>query len=217
MISTPRTPYAPWQAFDLVQAAARSAALVHRSDLRKGTTVPYLAHLWSVAALVLEHGGDDVQVAAALLHDVVEDHGGRTRLAELQARFGQEVADLVEALSDSLVDTTGGEVKAPWRERKAAYLAQLATADPKVQLVSACDKLHNARSLLADLRAHGAAVWARFTEPDPEQQLWYHRSLVAVLASAEIPRSLAEELARTVEAIDRLASETSGAPDHDQR
>ena len=81
----------------------------------------------------------------------------------MQARFGQEVADLVEALSDSLVDTEAGEVKAPWRERKTAYLTHLATADPRVQLVSACDKLHNARSLLADLRAHGAAVWARFT------------------------------------------------------
>lgn len=97
--------------------AAVYAAEANRDDLRKGTAIPYLSHLWSVAALVPEHGGDDWQVAAALLHDVVEDHG--------------------------VVDTTAGEAKPPWRSRKEACIAHLADADDRVLLVSTCDKLHN--------------------------------------------------------------------------
>jgi (p)ppGpp synthase/HD superfamily hydrolase len=162
-----RTVHAPWQDFDLVMAASAYAAQAHRDDVRKSTTIPYLSHLWSVAALVLEQGGDDRQVAAALLHDIVEDHGGAACLDEIRARFGDDVADLVAGLSDSLVDTTAGQPKAPWRERREQYLQHLATADERVALVSACDKLHNARCILADLRADGPAVWGRFTTSDP--------------------------------------------------
>ena len=161
----------------LRSGAARSAyaADAHRDDLRKGTDIPYLSHLWSVAALVLEHGGDDTQVAAGLLHDVVEDHGGIEQLAEVRERFGDEVARLVEGLSDSVVDTTAGGEKPPWKARKTAYLADLAAADARaIQLVSACDKLHNARCILADLRVHGADLWERFTVTDPAEQLWYY-------------------------------------------
>lgn len=207
MTTTPRSKLTPWQSFDLVQGAARAAALVHRDDLRKGTVVPYLAHLWSVAALVLEHGGDDVQVAAAFLHDAVEDHGGRTRLDEVRERFGDEVADLVEALSDSLADTTAGEVKAPWKDRKARYLVHLAAAGPRVHLVSGCDKLHNARSLVSDLRAMGPVLWERFNQTDPAEQLWYQRRVVQVLTAGAAPRSLVEELAGTVEVLAALAAQ----------
>ncbi|HET6949381.1 MAG TPA: HD domain-containing protein, partial [Acidimicrobiales bacterium] len=166
-----------------------------------GTAVPYLSHLWSVAALVLEHGGDDVQVAAALLHDVAEDHGGVGRLADVRARFGDDVAALVAALSDSLADTDAGEAKAPWRTRKAEYVEHLAGADRRVALVSACDKLHNARCVLADLRAVGPAVWARFNAPDPADQLWLYDALCAALRAPRVPAPLAGELRRTVAAI----------------
>jgi (p)ppGpp synthase/HD superfamily hydrolase len=194
----------PWQDFDLVQRAAVFAAETHALDLRKGTTVPYLSHLWSVAALVLEHGGSDEQVAAGLLHDVVEDHGGRARLEQVRGRFGDEVARLVEALSDTVVDTTSGAAKPPWRERKTAYLAHLAAVDERIALVSACDKLHNARSIVADLRAEGAALWGRFTETDPERQLWYYDGLVAAL-TPKVPARLGGELARTVAEMRALA------------
>lgn len=194
-----RTEAAPWQDFDLVLAASSYAAEAHRSDIRKGTTIPYLSHLWSVAALVLEQGGDDRQVAAALLHDVVEDHGGMRRLDELRARFGDDVADLVEGLSDSLVDTTSCERKAPRRERKEEYLRYLAIADERVALVSACDRLHNARCILADLRNEGFDVWVRFNAAKKDQ-LWYYESLVTTL-DEKVPAPLADELARTVRAI----------------
>ncbi len=195
-----RTKAAPWQDLDLVLAASSYAADAHCADVRKATTIPYLSHLWAVAALALEHGADDEQVAAALLHDVVEDHGGPTRLAEVRRRFGEGVAELVEALSDSVVDTSSGEQKACWCDRKVAYLAHLAEADGRVALVSACDKLHNARAILADLRSTGAEVWDRFNAKDPHLQLWYYEALTETL-KPKVPEPLGEELERTVAAI----------------
>lgn len=195
---------APTRDLDLVLRASAYAAEAHRGDLRKGTTIPYLSHLWSVAALVLEHGGDDEQVAAGLLHDVVEDHGGLAQLAEIAERFGPEVARMVEGLSDSIVDTTEGTPKPPWKERKAKYLAHLAEADARTQLVSACDKLHNARCIVADLRVEGATLWDRFNVNDPAEQLWYYRGLADTLGASPIPRPLADELGRTVDAMQEL-------------
>jgi (p)ppGpp synthase/HD superfamily hydrolase len=190
---------------DLVLRASAYAAEAHRDDLRKGTTIPYLSHLWSVAALVLEHGGDDEQVAAGLLHDVVEDHGGVERLADIDEQFGAEVARLVAGLSDSIVDTTTGSAKPLWKERKVQYLAHLAEADRRIQLVSACDKLHNARCIVADLRAEGSALWSRFNVSDPVEQLWYYRSLADTLGASDIPTALAGELTRTVDVMEELA------------
>jgi len=199
-----RSEQEPWQDFDLVMRAAAYAADAHRADLRKGTAIPYLSHLWSVAALVLEHGGDDEQVAAGLLHDVAEDHGGAAKIEEIRQHFGAEVARLVEGLSDSLVDTEAGEIKPPWRERKQRYLEHLAGADDRVALVSACDKLHNTRAVLADLRTVGADLWKRFTVTDPADHLWYYDSLVAALEN-KVPEPLADELRRTVAAIHSTA------------
>lgn len=198
----------PWQDFDLVMAASSYAADAHRNDLRKSTAIPYLSHLWSVAALVLEHGGDDEQVAAALLHDVAEDHGGAARVDDLRVRFGSEVARLVAALSDSLVDTDAGATKPPWRERKETYLAHLAEVDERVALVSACDKLHNARCIEADLRAVGADLWQRFTVTDPAEHLWYYGSLAATLRG-KVPPALADELDRTVASIHAQSATTT--------
>lgn len=200
-MSISRSPSHPWRDFDLVQTAAHYAAVAHRDDLRKGTAIPYLSHLWSVAALVLEHEGDDEQVAAALLHDVVEDQGGAARLADVRQQFGDGVAGLVEALSDSVVDTSAGEVKADWRERKEQYLGHLVAADARTALVSACDKLHNARCIVADLRVHGDKLWVRFNASNPRDQLWYYDELVKTLQPPRVPAALAQELARTVEFI----------------
>ena len=203
-LSAVRSSEAPWQDFDLVMGAATYAAEAHRQDLRKATAIPYLSHLWSVAALVMEHGGDDQQVAAALLHDVAEDHGGAARIADIAERFGPEVARLVEGLSDSLADTDAGETKAPWRERKQQYLAHLGEVDERVALVSACDKLHNARAIEADLRTVGPALWQRFTVTDPADHLWYYGSLLTAL-HAKVPGPLGDALRRTISSIEALA------------
>src|SRR5580693_7914935 len=121
---------------------------IHGGQVRKGTSTPYVAHLLAVAATVLEYGGDEDLAIAALLHDSVEDQGGNARLEDVRNRFGQRVAKVVEACSDSLADTAKGERKAQWQERKMAYLVHLQMADEDVLRVSLADKVHNARAIL---------------------------------------------------------------------
>ena len=118
---------------------------------------------------------------------------------------------MVEALLDSLVDTDAGEAKAPWRERKERYLEHLSGADSRVALVSACDKLHNARAILSDLRVVGPDLWDRFSVQDPDDHVWYYRSLVEIL-EGKVPEPLGDELDRTVDAINDLAAEAATPP-----
>ena len=160
----------------------------------------------SVAALVMEAGGDEVQVAAAFLHDSAEDKGGQAELERIDAEFGPEVASIVCDLSDSLVDTTAGETKEAWRPRKERYIDRLRDAPERSLLVSAADKLHNARCILADYRKEGGETWVRFNETDPVQQLWYYRSLIDVFRE-RLDSPLTDELARTVDELERLMAD----------
>lgn len=171
---------------------------LHRGQTRKGTQVPYLSHLMSVSALVLEHGGDEDEAIAALLHDAVEDQGGAATLARIRAAFGDRVAAIVEGCSDSL-----GEDKLPWRARKEAYLAHLAAASASVALVSGCDKLHNARSIVTDLHRMGGALWEKFSG-GRDGILWYYAGLCESLAQAGAPA--VDELRRVVAELQRLAA-----------
>ncbi|MDO8389003.1 MAG: HD domain-containing protein [Actinomycetota bacterium] len=173
------------------------------TETRKGGEVPYLAHLLSVSALVLEHGGTEDQAIAALLHDSAEDHGGEARIAQLRTQFGDTVADIVLACSDSL--TVDKDNKQPWWPRKIAYVDALVHERADALLVSAADKVHNARSILADYRTHGDQLWARFNPAAGRTgSLWYYARLVQILGErlAGTPGAeLAAELRRTVEAI----------------
>ena len=160
----------------LLDEALVFAADAFRQRRRKGSDIPYLAHLLQVMVTVAEYGGDQEQLIAALLHDYLEDIPGSSR--ELVAsRFGERVAHLVEALSDTTV-----RPKPPWNDRKRRYLRHLAQAPIEVKLVSAADKLHNARSTRRDLRTVGEVVWDRFN-PARDETLWYHRSVVVALAN----------------------------------
>jgi (p)ppGpp synthase/HD superfamily hydrolase len=134
--------------------------------------VPYVTHVLGVCALVLEDGGGEDEAIAALLHDAVEDGGGPPVLAEIRRRFGERVAEIVWACSD-----TDERPKPPWKERKARYIDHIRVAGPDARRVSCADKLHNARSILRDYRLEGERLWKRFNAP-PEEQLWYYRSLV---------------------------------------
>jgi (p)ppGpp synthase/HD superfamily hydrolase len=180
------------------EVALEYAARVHRDQTRKGTGIPYVTHLLAVASIVGEYGGTEDEVVAALLHDAPEDQGGEARLADIRERFGEEVAGIVAGNTDTYEDP-----KPPWRERKEAYVARIAREPDPVRLVSAADKLHNARSVLADLRAVGDALWARFNG-GKEGTLWYHRALVAAFAAAG-SNAVVEELDRVVGEIERLA------------
>lgn len=173
------------------------ASRLHRNQRRKGTDIPYVAHLLAVAALVIEHGGDEDQAIAALLHDAAEDQGGAATLAEIEARFGSAVARIVGDCTDSWC-----EPKPPWRARKQAYLEKLAAKPEASLLVSLADKTHNARAILADRRQVGEAIWDRFTG-GRDGTLWYYRSLAHCFGTV-LPGPLADELQRTVAA---LASE----------
>jgi (p)ppGpp synthase/HD superfamily hydrolase len=151
--------------------AFRYAAKMHKGQARKQTAVPYLSHLMGVTSLVLESGGDEDLAIAALLHDVVEDCGGMPRLREIRRTFGPRVAKIVEGCTDSFV-----EPKLPWIERKQDYLNHVKSADSDTRLVSASDKLHNVRTILADYRQHGEAIWSRFSGKR-DGTLWYYRAL----------------------------------------
>jgi (p)ppGpp synthase/HD superfamily hydrolase len=151
--------------------AFRFAAEKHAGQLRKSSTIPYIAHLMGVSSLVLEAGGDEDLAIAALLHDVVEDCGGAPMLKEVRRRFGSRAAKIVEGCTDA-----DSYPKPPWRERKQNYIRQLKDADDDTRLVSAADKLNNVRSILSDYREIGESVWSRFNG-GREGTVWYYRSL----------------------------------------
>lgn len=170
---------------------------LHVDDRRKGTQIPYLAHLVSVAMLVVEEGGHETEAIGALLHDTAEDHGGRATLEEVARRFGAEVAAIVEACSDTL--EADPRAKRPWRKRKEDYLAHLASEPNEGALrVSNADKVHNARAILADHRTMGDELWQRFSTRRAEDQLWYYEELSKILTERRPGRPLARELAETV-------------------
>lgn len=196
-------PYAPFltRRFDL---ALQFASGLHYKQPRKGPHVPYIAHLMSVAALVLETGGDEDQTIAALLHDAVEDQGGLPTLDVIRRLFGDRVADTVLECSDS--DSPNPNNKAPWHDRKRAYLEHLKTASSDALLVSAADKLHNARNILAGYRVLGDEVWSQLARNvSKEDQLRYYRALVTQLRSAGAPQGLVGELDRVVTQLEALA------------
>jgi HD domain len=166
------------QLTDRFAEALTFAERLHRDQRRKGNDVPYIAHLMTVSATVLEHGGDEDVAIAALLHDAVEDQGGLERLREIEAKFGARVARTVASCSDSV--TTDPADKAPWEERKRAYVAHLAEVDADVALVVAADKLHNLTATIRDVRRDGPATLARFNA-GPERILWYYAAVAAAI------------------------------------
>ncbi len=153
------------------QRAFTFAAKKHAGQSRKASTIPYIAHLMGVASLVLEAGGDEDLAIAALLHDVVEDCGGKPMLKEVERRFGKSVARIVDGCTDAY-----GDPKPPWKQRKDDYIARLKNEDADTRLVSAADKLNNIRSIVSDYRAIGESVWSRFNG-GREGTLWYYRTL----------------------------------------
>lgn len=175
-------------------AAVALAQEVHGAQRRTGTEIPFMAHLLVVAGLVLEDGGDEDQAIAALLHDSVEDGGGRPMLERIDQAFGPRVAAIVENCSDSV----DGHPTEPWIERKRRYLAHLPSVeDDAILRVALADKVHNARSLVRDYRDEGQALWARIPQRSAREQLWYYGALVEFFARRR-PGPLTEDLRRAV-------------------
>lgn len=166
--------------------AIRYAMPLHDAP-RKGTDIPYMSHILAVLAIVLEHGGDEDEAIAAVLHDAGEDAGGQARVDDIRARFGDRVADIVLGCSDTLE-----QPKPEWRARKEAYLAHLPKADRSTLLVSAADKLHNLRAIEQDYRQLGDDLWTRFTG-GKDGTLWYYLELAHVYWE-RMPGALADEV-----------------------
>lgn len=172
-----------------------------RHKARKATRVPYLSHLLAVTAMVMEHGGDADQMVAAVLHDYLEDIPGAS-VDEVEERFGKNVARLVDALSDS---RDASRPKAPWRERKDAHLAAMRVAGHDVKLIAACDKVHNARSVVADQKRVGDDAFLRFNA-GKDDTLWYYRAALEALREGGYEHEVLDELAAAIDEMHRLAT-----------
>ena len=188
-------------------AAFTLAAEWHATQKRKGTSIPYISHLMSVSALVMEHGGDEEQAVAALLHDAVEDADCREeaerRRSAIKDRFGERVAKIVDDCTDGIPDDAGK--KPEYKQRKEAYLRHLAQTDADTLLVSAADKVHNARAILGDQRTVGDAVFSRFNpKAGKDGTLWYYGRLAEIFQT-KLPGPLANELTRTVKDMKLMA------------
>ena len=162
---------------DRINQAFLMASELHRDQIRKGSDVPYLSHLMGVAYFVLDNGGSENQAIAALLHDAVEDQGGESTLVKIRETFGEEVADFVLQLSDSV-----GDPKPPWRERKVNYLARMATASDEVIEILLADKVCNVMSVTRDYLRMGDELWLLFVGRK-SGSMWYYREIYEVLSN----------------------------------
>ncbi len=188
----------------LTERIGRALALAveaHDGQKRKGTDIPYLAHPMGVASIALDHGADEDQAIAALLHDAVED-GGQHFAEIIREQYGDRVADIVEGCTDGVPDASG--IKEAWLPRKQRYIAHLRQSPEDVLLVSGSDKLHNARAIVEDLLNIGRSVFDRFTAT-PEQTIWYYETLSEIFTERGTP--IAKPLADTVNRMKQLSNE----------
>lgn len=176
------------------------AAQLHAAQTRKGTDIPYVAHLLGVASIAIEYGADEDEAIVALLHDAAEDQGGELTLGRIRTLFGERVAGIVDGCTD-----TYEEPKPDWAERKARYIIHLRDADTSVRLVSAADKLHNARSILKDYREVGEEVFDRFKKKTTHHTLWYYRRLADEFLRRG-PEALAKELDMVVSELEAVTA-----------
>ena len=157
------------------EAALVFANQLHRQQMRKGSSVPYMSHLLSVAALVLEDGGSEDEAIAALHHDAEEDQGGSATRNAIGQQFGSIVCNIVDGCTE-----ISAVPQPSWQERKEAYLSNLCQASSAIVRVSLADKLHNARSILADYNRHGSAIWQRF-KTGKAGTLWFYTSFLDIV------------------------------------
>lgn len=180
------------------------SAELHEDQLRKGGGVPYVAHLLGVASIVLEHGGDENQAIAALLHDALEDQAHKMSTGEIRARFGGQVEQIVDACTDGDPEEQLDRNQERWYARKRKYIAAIPAKPEEAIIVSMADKLYNARAILEDYRAIGESLWPRFTT-GREGTLWYYRAMVDAFESFGHDR-LWGELSRTVSELENLVN-----------
>lgn len=160
----------------------------HGAQKRKGIPIPYMSHLMTVSSIVMEHGGTEDEAIAALFHDAIEDAPDAVEAAKREAlmheEFGSTVAEIVLGCSDSKPNASGE--KAPWKERKTAYLTAMRTKPANTLLVAGSDKLHNLTCTVRDVRRDGIETLSRFGA-SLEDQGWYYSVIGQILAERDIP------------------------------
>ncbi len=181
---------------DRFRQALDYAARKHAVQTRKASDIPYLSHLMAVCSIVMDNTSDEDVWIAALLHDAIEDQGGEDTAQEIEAQFGERVSDLVRGCSELTSDDNGN--KPPWLQRKLCYLADLAASEPAVLLISVADKLHNARSVLADWLRCGDDMYCKFTTGKAGTHWYYQEVIRCYKASKNAPEHLVKELEDTV-------------------
>jgi GTP pyrophosphokinase len=182
--------------------ALRGAADLHATQFKKGTKIPYIAHLLGVASIALNHGADEDEAIGALLHDAIEDAprdlGANWVRNWLRFRFGERVLDIVEGCTDADIWP-----KPQWRARKEDYIARVPKEPASVVLVSASDKLHNAGSMLADYREIGDELWLRYNrDAGKAGTIGYYRGLVTAYQTTGHHPRLVRELDAVVTQIE---------------
>src|SRR3954467_8006210 len=177
------------------------ATHAHGDQMRKKTGIPFVAHILGVTAIALEYGANEIGAIGALLHDSVEDCGGIERLRDIREKFGDDVARIVDGCTD-----TYKMPKPAWLERKRSYIEHLKDSDPSTRLVSASDKLHNTRAILAELRRRGVEVFDRFAAKK-DGTVWYYRTLVTAFRQHADYSYLIDELERVVSNIEHFVRE----------
>jgi len=193
------------------------ASQIHREQDRKKSGIPYISHLLGVTSIVLDYGGDEEMAIAALLHDAVEDHGGRPMLKIIDQIFGARVAKMVDGCTDSYAEDP--KKKESWERRKFRYLRRIRHEDAETRFVSAADKLYNARAVLRDLRYDGEIVFTRFSAPKVKT-LWYYRSLVREYRAGGVThrlKPLIDDLDRVVTEVEHLSGVLATSPAHPRR
>ena len=182
----------------LVERAMRIAAKAHRHHHRKGSDLPYITHPAHAAMILLRAGiNEDEILAAALLHDVVEDTDHTFEL--LAAEFPPKVVQLVAAMTERKLDRDGRHRS--WQERKDEHLRHIAGEPWEARAIVLADKLHNLGSMIVDLE-NGHDIWSRFNAPR-DRILWYHREMVAVAEQEDARlKWLAGECRRLIESLD---------------
>src|SRR5262249_21563819 len=151
-------------------------------------------------AIALEYGANETEAISALLHDTVEDCGGGGRLRDIRGKFCDDVASIVYGCTD-----TYETPEPPWLGRKGAYTKHLKDSDSSTRLVSASDKLHNTRAILAELLRHGLEVFERFSGKK-DGTLWYYRTLVTAFRQHGDHADLIDELDRVVSEIEKVVA-----------
>ena len=172
---------------DRLLRAINAAAWAHDGQLRKGTEIPYISHVFAVMHLVSQQSGvdEDTQIAA-LFHDVLEDVSERYSAVTMEEEFGEDVVEIVQWV-------TKDKELSSWRERADMYLEKLEGAPQSALIIATCDKVHNLKSILTDYQELGELLWSRFNSGKESQRWWYwavYETLqrrLRLLGSADLP------------------------------